>query len=79
MEIFENSPLNPNVINYKEWQTLNGDYMNIHIARIEYLRNCVGVLENYMERYPGHVNYPVWENYFDSFEDELEDRYATFR
>lgn len=74
MEIFTNRTINPQSINYSEWQTLNGDYMYIHTARSEYIKNCIDVLEHYMERYPDHGNYQVWANYFDAFEIELETR-----
>lgn len=75
MTVFTNTPLKAGEMDYEKWPTINGVTTDIHKAREDYLRTWADTLEYYMEHYPSHANYKVWENYFNAFEDELDNRF----
>ncbi len=71
MTIFTNSSLDYNTIDFTKWQTINGDYLDLELARTEYIEKCLEQLYYYMERYPAHINYLVWREYAVRMEDIL--------
>lgn len=63
MTIFTNASLDFNAMDFTKWQTINGDYLALEQARTEYIEKCLEQIYYYMERYPTHINYPIWREY----------------
>lgn len=74
MKIFSNQPIDYASIDFSKWESIQGRFISIHLARTEYIHNCLSLLDKYMQRYPNHPNSPIWEAYIQTFENELEQR-----
>lgn len=71
MNIFSEKVYRIEDVDLTKWETINGDYIILEKARPEYLSRCLEVLNDYMQRYSSHINYPVWEAYTTVIEDIL--------
>jgi len=69
MKLFSNTPIEIGTTNFSQWETINGDYLDLNNARPEYLECCMNTLIFYMEKYPCHINYQIWEAYLNKIED----------
>ncbi|MBE5962112.1 MAG: hypothetical protein E7256_12165 [Lachnospiraceae bacterium] len=74
MKIFTNELLKEEELDFTRWETFNGDYVDISMVGTPYIERCMDMLEQFMERYPAHKNYPIWKQYMEIFEDELQSR-----
>lgn len=74
MKIFTNESLQENRVDYSRWETFNGDYVTITNVGSGYIERSIDMLEQYMQRYPNHVNCPIWQRYIKAFEDEVTKR-----
>lgn len=74
MRIFSNQVLHAEDMDYSKWPTINGDSLILENARTEYLDKCLELLNQYLNRYTSHINYPIWEQYATVIEDILAKR-----
>lgn len=74
MKIFTNEIINKEDLDYSRWETYNGDYVDITTVSTAYLERSMDMLEQYMKKYPKHTNYPIWQKYVESLEEEYLSR-----
>lgn len=77
MRIFKNKVLNESDMDFTMWETFNGDYVNISMVSSSYLERSMDLLEQFMDKYPNHVNYGIWMQYVEKLEEELISRERT--
>lgn len=71
MKLFSNTPIEAESTDFMKWETINGDALDLRNARPEYLECCMSTLLFYMDKYPCHINYQIWEEYLTQIEDLL--------
>jgi hypothetical protein len=71
MRLFTDESLDINEIDFTKCETLNGDFITIATTRPKLLEKYISIFEHYTEKYPNHVNYPIWKQYITVFEDSL--------
>lgn len=74
MKIFTNESVQESMIDFTRWETTNGDYISITDVGSGYIERSMDMLEQFIERYPNHVNQRIWERYRQAFEDEVLSR-----
>ena len=77
MRLFSNEALNANEIDFRKCETLNGDYMEISNASPELLEKYISYFEVYIQKYPKHVNHPIWKKYITILENTLLEEALT--
>jgi len=72
--IFENESIDFDDVDFRFWQTEDGEWIEIEELSDQEVQEAVYTLKRKLRLLPEHVNSDIWEEYLDILMEEAEER-----
>lgn len=74
VQIFENAAIDMEEIDFEQWLTEDGEWMEIEELSDDQVIDAIYTLKRKLKMLPEHVNADIWEEYLYRFQEEAYQR-----